>query len=53
MELSNQQISTIMDALSDAMQYARDHQDDKEYKLKKDDYYKLYCELSNFNRKET
>ena len=47
MKLSAKQINLMMDAISDAMQYAREHQEEKEYKQKKDDYRKLYHELSN------
>lgn len=47
MKLSAQQMNLIMDAISDAMQYAREHQEESEYKQKKEDYYKLYHQFSN------
>ena len=47
LELSAQQINLLTDALSDAMQYARENQDDPIYQEKKNEYLKFYHEISN------
>ena len=47
LELSAQQINLLTDAISDAMQYARENQDELEYQEKKNEYRKLYHQISN------
>jgi len=52
--INGQQLELVIDAVSDAIQFARDNQDEnKEYKKKKERYLALYnelCEMSIYQK---